>query len=85
MRYNHYTDEEPDRRARYRWAAVLVTLALIGIVTRCDYLDEPIEPLTREQRAEVMSRQTAFDREQNVDMADRVMAAKVEREWREGR
>jgi hypothetical protein len=38
--------------------------------------------LTQEQRAEVMSRQTEFDRAQNIDLADRVLAARVERSWR---
>jgi len=64
--------------------AVLFIVLALGIVGQCEYKDRQSVPeLTREQRAEVMSRQTAFDRAQHIDMADRVLAARVEREWRE--
>ena len=64
--------------------AVLFIVLTLGIVGQCEYKDRQSVPeLTREQRAEVMSRQTAQEREDHVDMADRVLAARVEREWRE--
>lgn len=58
--------------------AVLFIVLTLGIVGQCELRE-------KEKEAEYLSRMetSAFDREQNVDMADRILAARVEREWRE--
>jgi hypothetical protein len=64
--------------------AFLGIILIMGLVGQCQYKEEQELPrLTREQRSEIMSRQSEFDREQHVDMADRILAARTERAWRE--
>lgn len=71
--------------------ATLQIVVMFALMYSCLYLliqaieaDTRDELLTREQKAEVMSRQYSdLEREEHIDMADRILAARVEREWRE--
>ncbi len=65
--------------------AFLGIMFVMGLVGQCEMKDRQNVPeLTREQKAEVMSRQYSdLEREEHIDMADRILAARVEREWRE--
>jgi hypothetical protein len=85
MRGNYYqTQSKADTRPYFYIIGILIVILLLGIVGQCQYREEQeIQPLTREQRAEIMSRQSEFDREQHIGLADRILAAWVEREWRE--
>ena len=86
MRGNHYQMQNRVDHSQYYYAAAVVLMVLlIGLVGQCEYLDAPITPLTQEQRAEIMSRQTAQEREDHIDMASRILAGRVEKEWRESK
>lgn len=89
---NYYDRQHRKHTADLRpWGYAVAILAIVIVLTivhscalgeRNDLLPE----LTPAQRAEVISRlSTPFDREHNIDLADRILDARVEADWREGR
>jgi hypothetical protein len=67
--------------------AFLGIMFVMGLVGQCEMKDRQNVPeLTREQKAEVMSRQYSdLEREEHIDMADRILNKRVEGNWREKR
>ncbi len=66
---------------------ILGTLIIMLAQTCASALDgsHAAHELTPEQRAEVISRldHSPLEREQHIDLADNILAGKVERNWRE--
>ena len=53
-------------------------ICIIGLVGKCEH-EETLPELPQANRTEVMYRQTEFEKEQHLDLADKCLTAKVER------
>lgn len=56
---------------------------LHSCVGAIEHQGEPKGDLNAEHRARIIHNMTEFEKEQHLDLADKCLTAKVEREWRE--
>jgi len=84
-----------DRKNRETWAVIRITVQctvlaavvlwmLHACVAAVDKHRDPAGDLSRERRAEIM-RWTDYEKVQHLDLADKYLTARVERNWREAR
>jgi len=78
-----------DLRAYFPVLAVLIAVCILGLIGQCQYKEQQenearLTEITPEQKREVM-RWTDYEKAQHLDMADKCLTARVEKNWRENR
>jgi hypothetical protein len=76
-----------DLRVYFSVLAVLIAVCILGLIGQCQYKEqqeneERLTEITPEQKREVMS-WTGYEEAQHLELADRMLTGRVEKDWRE--